>query len=71
MSIVFLIVGWVGVSLICTPFIGRFLYAMEPKQASPRLLEPASKPSARRIPERRRNALHLWSRKAVRQIKIS
>ncbi len=73
MTILLTLIGWVIVSAVCTPLIGRFLYSAD----SSRISQPAGLRqraflpfvAARRERMRRRSTANQWPRRVVGQPK--
>jgi hypothetical protein len=71
MTTILAITCWIMTSAVCTPFIGRFLYTMNPDRAQK---APEIQAHAARVPRsfpretsRRRASTHSWPRKVYWQ----
>jgi hypothetical protein len=71
MSLLLVIAIWTGVSAICAPLIGRFLFAMH-MDGSTSLGVPVQHPisGAPRYFERRQMHLAAWPRRALRPSRV-
>jgi len=64
MTIVLAIAGWVLISTVCTPLIGRFLHTLgpAPMQPAPQAKARSAVGPGRRDGSRRRHAVNEWPR---------